>query len=102
MAAACLSACVLVCLLLDHAVACRMVMTIIIALVLGTLYLNQGQKVETFMNVNNVIGALYLFAMFIGYQNTLSVQPVTAYERTVGHPPSRCQTDRQTADESHP
>ena len=27
----------------------RLVMTIIIALVLGTLYLNQGQKVSTFM-----------------------------------------------------
>ncbi|KAK9815874.1 hypothetical protein WJX72_011087 [[Myrmecia] bisecta] len=61
----------------------RFGMSIIIALVLGTLYLRKGNETSSFTQINNVIGAIYLFAMFLGYQNCLSVQPVISFERAV-------------------
>ncbi|KAJ7531928.1 hypothetical protein O6H91_14G065000 [Diphasiastrum complanatum] len=61
----------------------RMFFTTICALLFGTIFWDLGSKRGTQQDLFNVMGALYSSVMFIGVNNSSSVQPVVAVERTV-------------------
>lgn len=63
--------------------AVRFFFTMIIALLFGTIFWDLGTKREKQQDLFNAIGSMYAAVLFIGVQNSSSVQPVVAIERTV-------------------
>ncbi|KAI6680129.1 hypothetical protein NL676_034010 [Syzygium grande] len=63
--------------------AVRLLFTIFIALMFGTIFWNLGSKRRSRQDLFNAMGSMYAACLFIGFQNSTSVQPVVAIERTV-------------------
>ncbi|KAF3959728.1 hypothetical protein CMV_015485 [Castanea mollissima] len=63
--------------------AVRFMFTIFIALTFGTIFWDLGTKTERQQDVANAMGSMYAAVLFLGVQNSMSVQPVVAIERTV-------------------
>lgn len=63
--------------------AVRLLFTTFIALMFGTIFWNLGSKRGNQQDLFNAIGSMYAACLFIGFQNSTSVQPVVAIERTV-------------------
>ncbi|GKV42059.1 hypothetical protein SLEP1_g49508 [Rubroshorea leprosula] len=63
--------------------AVRFLFTTFIALMFGTIFWNLGSKRTRQQDVLNAMGSMYAAVLFIGFQNSASVQPVVAVERTV-------------------
>eukprot|EP00897_Mesotaenium_endlicherianum_P002106 jgi/Mesen1/1923/ME000145S01008 len=57
--------------------------TLVCALIFGSIFWNLGGKRSTQQEVFNVMGALYAAVLFIGVNNSSTVQPVISVERTV-------------------
>ncbi|KAJ8540413.1 hypothetical protein K7X08_030332 [Anisodus acutangulus] len=63
--------------------AVRFLFTIFLALIFGTLFWDLGTKVSRSQDLFNAMGSMYAATLFLGVQNSSSVQPVVAVERTV-------------------
>ncbi|KAI3981953.1 hypothetical protein MKX01_018859 [Papaver californicum] len=63
--------------------AVRFYFTVFIALIFGTIFWDLGTKTSQRQDLFNALGSMYLAVLFLGVQNTSSVQPVVAVERTV-------------------
>ncbi|KAJ7962917.1 Pleiotropic drug resistance protein 1 [Quillaja saponaria] len=63
--------------------AVRFLFTTFIALMFGTMFWDLGSKTERQQDLLNAMGSMYSAVLFLGIQNSLSVQPVVAIERTV-------------------
>ncbi|XP_030543117.1 pleiotropic drug resistance protein 1-like [Rhodamnia argentea] len=63
--------------------AVRLLFTIFIALTFGTIFWKLGSKRNSQQDLFNAMGSMYAACLFIGFQNSTSVQPVVAVERTV-------------------
>ncbi|XP_075104927.1 pleiotropic drug resistance protein 1-like [Nicotiana tabacum] len=63
--------------------AVRFLFTVLVALATGTMFWDLGTKVGKTQDVFNAMGSMYAAVFFIGFQNTASVLPVVAVERTV-------------------
>nr|CAD1823989.1 unnamed protein product [Ananas comosus var. bracteatus] len=63
--------------------AVRLFFTTIIALLFGTIFWDLGTKRKQQQDLFNAMGSMYAAVLFIGVQNSSSVQPVVAVERTV-------------------
>nr|KJB56640.1 hypothetical protein B456_009G129000 [Gossypium raimondii] len=63
--------------------AVRFLFTTAIALMFGTLFWDLGSKTKKLQDLSNVMGSMYAAVLFIGIQNSSSVQPVVSVERTV-------------------
>lgn len=63
--------------------AVRFLFTTFIALMFGTVFWDLGSKVERKIDLSNAMGSMYAAVLFLGVQNSSSVQPVVAIERTV-------------------
>ncbi|MCL7029383.1 hypothetical protein MKW94_012888 [Papaver nudicaule] len=63
--------------------AVRFYFTVFIALMFGTIFWDLGTKTSQRQDLFNALGSMYLAVLFLGVQNTSSVQPVVAVERTV-------------------
>ncbi|XP_019166107.1 PREDICTED: pleiotropic drug resistance protein 1-like [Ipomoea nil] len=63
--------------------AVRFIFTSFIALAFGTMFWDLGTKVDRKQDVFNAMGSMYAAVLFLGVQNSSSVQPVVAVERTV-------------------
>ncbi|XWS20361.1 hypothetical protein CRYUN_Cryun31cG0094900 [Craigia yunnanensis] len=63
--------------------AVRFLFTTIIALMFGTLFWDLGSKTKRKQDLANAMGSMYAAVLFLGIQNSASVQPVVAVERTV-------------------
>ncbi|KAL5226571.1 hypothetical protein ABZP36_014836 [Zizania latifolia] len=61
----------------------RFFFTTIIALIFGTIFWDDGRKVESSQDLFDAMGSMYAAVLFIGVMNCTSVQPVVAVERTV-------------------
>ncbi|KAH1262939.1 ABC transporter G family member 51 [Glycine max] len=61
----------------------RLYFTAISALIFGTLFWDIGSKRESTQELFVVMGALYSACMFLGVNNSSSVQPIVSIERTV-------------------
>ncbi|XP_042491605.1 ABC transporter G family member 31-like [Macadamia integrifolia] len=61
----------------------RLFFTLISALIMGTIFWNIGSKRDTSQNLLVVMGALYCACLFLGVNNSSSVQPIISIERTV-------------------
>nr|AIU41654.1 ABC transporter family protein [Hevea brasiliensis] len=57
--------------------------TTFIALMFGTIFWDLGSKLEKEGDLSNAMGSMYVAVLFLGVQNSSSVQPVVAIERTV-------------------
>uniref|UniRef100_A0A7N0U871 ABC transporter domain-containing protein n=1 Tax=Kalanchoe fedtschenkoi TaxID=63787 RepID=A0A7N0U871_KALFE len=63
--------------------AVRLIFTTFIALLFGTIFWDLGLKREKRQDLFNAMGSMYAAVLFMGVQNSVSVQPVVAIERTV-------------------
>ncbi|KAJ0971263.1 hypothetical protein J5N97_019222 [Dioscorea zingiberensis] len=63
--------------------AIRMFFTTVTALMFGTIFWRLGSKTSRRQDLFNAMGALYSAVLFIGVQNSQTVQPVVDVERTV-------------------
>ena len=63
--------------------AVRFFFTFIIALMFGSIFWQRGNKQKTQQDVQNVMGVLYASVLFLGVNNSSSVQPVVSVERAV-------------------
>ncbi|KAG1346222.1 ABC transporter G family member 39 [Cocos nucifera] len=63
--------------------AIRLFFTTVIALMFGTIFWRLGSKTHTQQDLFNAMGSMYSAVMFIGIQNSQTVQPVVDVERTV-------------------
>ncbi|PRQ50790.1 putative iron-chelate-transporting ATPase [Rosa chinensis] len=63
--------------------AVRLLFTIGIALVFGTMFWNLGSKTNRQQDLFNAMGCMFTAVIFLGVQNATSVQPIVAIERTV-------------------
>nr|XP_009773762.1 PREDICTED: pleiotropic drug resistance protein 1-like [Nicotiana sylvestris] len=63
--------------------AVRLLFTVFVALAIGTMFWDLGTKVGKSQDVFNAMGSMYAAVFFLGFQNTASVLPVVAIERTV-------------------
>ncbi|XP_063937326.1 pleiotropic drug resistance protein 1-like isoform X1 [Daucus carota subsp. sativus] len=63
--------------------AVRFIFTIAISLIFGTMFWDLGNKINSRQDLFNAMGSMYSACLFLGYQNSSSVQPVVAVERTV-------------------
>ncbi|KAI3868276.1 hypothetical protein MKX03_000187, partial [Papaver bracteatum] len=63
--------------------AVRFYFTVVIALMFGTIFWDLGTKTSRRQDLFNALGSMYLAVIFLGVQNTSSVQPIVAVERTV-------------------
>jgi len=61
----------------------RFLITIVVGLLFGTLYWNQGNDRDSLLGVLNILGGIYSTVMFMGVLNALIVMSVVANERTV-------------------
>ncbi|XP_027344796.1 pleiotropic drug resistance protein 1-like isoform X2 [Abrus precatorius] len=63
--------------------AVRFFFTTFIALIFGTMFWDLGGKYSNRQDLFNAMGSMYTAVLFLGVQNSASVQPVVAVERTV-------------------
>lgn len=63
--------------------AVRLFFTTLSALIIGSIFWDVGSKRDTYLNLTVVMGALYSSVMFLGVNNSSSVQPIVSIERTV-------------------
>ncbi|KAK8551179.1 hypothetical protein V6N12_039836 [Hibiscus sabdariffa] len=63
--------------------AVRFLFTTAIALMFGTLFWDLGKRTKKMQDLANAMGSMYASVLFIGIQNSSSVQPVVSIERTV-------------------
>uniref|UniRef100_A0A7N2R4K9 ABC transporter domain-containing protein n=2 Tax=Quercus lobata TaxID=97700 RepID=A0A7N2R4K9_QUELO len=63
--------------------AVRFLFTVFIALIFGTMFWDLGSKTQRQQDLLNAMGSMYAAVIFLGVQNSSSVQPVVAIERTV-------------------
>ncbi|GFP80592.1 ABC transporter g family member 31 [Phtheirospermum japonicum] len=63
--------------------AVRLFFTTISAIIIGTIFWDVGSRRDSTQNLFVVLGALYASVMFLGVNNSSSVQPVISIERTV-------------------
>ncbi|MBA0745368.1 hypothetical protein Gogos_007946 [Gossypium gossypioides] len=63
--------------------AVRFLFTTVIALMFGTLFWDLGSNTKKIQDLSNAMGSMYAAVLFIGIQNSSSVQPVVSVERTV-------------------
>ncbi|KAI3461649.1 hypothetical protein Pfo_018312 [Paulownia fortunei] len=63
--------------------AVRLFFTTTSAIIIGTIFWDVGSKRDSTQNLFVVLGALYASVMFLGVNNSSSVQPVISIERTV-------------------
>ncbi|KAI3848811.1 hypothetical protein MKW92_046664 [Papaver armeniacum] len=63
--------------------AVRFFFTTVIALMFGTIFWGLGTKIDRTQDLFNAMGSMYCAVIFLGVQNTSSVQPLVAVERTV-------------------
>ncbi|KAI4352599.1 hypothetical protein L6164_006835 [Bauhinia variegata] len=63
--------------------AIRFIMTVIVGVIFGLIFLNKGDRTDNQQDLFNLLGAMYAAVMFLGATNTHAVQPVVAAERTV-------------------
>ncbi|KAL6842808.1 hypothetical protein ACP4OV_027652 [Aristida adscensionis] len=63
--------------------AVRLLFTIIIALMFGTMFWDLGRKTKKQQDLFNSLGSMYAAVLYIGVQNSGAVQPVVVVERTV-------------------
>ncbi|KAK8988613.1 hypothetical protein V6N11_029996 [Hibiscus sabdariffa] len=63
--------------------AVRFLFTTVIALMFGSVYWDLGSKTNKMQDLANAMGSMYASVIFIGVQNSASVQPVVSIERTV-------------------
>ncbi|EEF35081.1 ATP-binding cassette transporter, putative [Ricinus communis] len=63
--------------------AVRFWFTTFIALMFGTIFWDLGSKTSEPQDLTNAMGSMYAAVLFLGVQNSSSVQPVVAVERTV-------------------
>ncbi|KAI9107579.1 hypothetical protein K1719_021616 [Acacia pycnantha] len=63
--------------------AVRFLFTTFIALIFGTMFWKLGTKTSKRQDLFNAMGSMYIAVLFLGVQNSSSVQPVVAVERTV-------------------
>ncbi|KAL8516358.1 hypothetical protein ACS0TY_014856 [Phlomoides rotata] len=63
--------------------AVRLFFTTLSALILGSVFWGVGSKRDSTQDLFVVMGALYAAALFLGVNNSSSVQPVVSIERTV-------------------
>ncbi|KAL6334098.1 hypothetical protein AAG906_004529 [Vitis piasezkii] len=57
--------------------------TLVISLMFGTMFWKLGNKWSTPRKLSNAMGSMHAAVIFIGHQNSSSVQPVVDVERTV-------------------
>uniref|UniRef100_A0A383WGZ5 ABC transporter domain-containing protein n=1 Tax=Tetradesmus obliquus TaxID=3088 RepID=A0A383WGZ5_TETOB len=63
--------------------ATRIVFCVVLAVLLGTIYLWMGQRRASMSDVTNIMGALFICITFLGTSNASGVQPIVATERPV-------------------
>ncbi|MCD7456583.1 transcription factor [Datura stramonium] len=63
--------------------AVRFLFTTFIALIFGSMFWDIGTKVNKPRDLTNAMGSMYAAVLFLGVQNSSSVQPVVSVERTV-------------------
>ncbi|XP_068660074.1 pleiotropic drug resistance protein 2-like isoform X3 [Aristolochia californica] len=63
--------------------AIRFFLTIIIGVIFGTIFWNNGQKIKKQQELLNLVGAIYSSVFFLGSSNANTVMPIVAVERTV-------------------
>ncbi|CAA6674583.1 unnamed protein product [Spirodela intermedia] len=63
--------------------AMRLFFTTIIALLFGSIFWDLGSRREKKQDLFNAMGSMYCAVLFIGVQNSQTVQPVVSVERTV-------------------
>ncbi|CAH9086271.1 unnamed protein product [Cuscuta epithymum] len=63
--------------------AVRFLFTTLIAVTFGTIFWNLGTKTKRRQDLMNAMGSMYSAVLFLGVQNSSSVQPVVSVERTV-------------------
>ncbi|KQK03837.1 ABC transporter G family member 32 [Brachypodium distachyon] len=63
--------------------AVRLLFTVIIALLFGTMFWDLGTKTRREQDLFNAVGSMYAAVLYLGIQNSGSVQPVVVVERTV-------------------
>nr|XP_017233841.1 PREDICTED: pleiotropic drug resistance protein 1-like isoform X2 [Daucus carota subsp. sativus] len=63
--------------------AVRFLFTAAIAIMFGSMFWGLGSKTHTRQDLFNAMGSMYCAVLFLGVQNSASVQPVVAVERTV-------------------
>ncbi|TVU03324.1 hypothetical protein EJB05_51147, partial [Eragrostis curvula] len=63
--------------------AVRFLFTIVIALMFGTMFWGLGSKTKKQQDLFNAMGSMYAAVLYIGIQNSGTVQPVVVVERTV-------------------
>ncbi|KAK7261880.1 hypothetical protein RIF29_28203 [Crotalaria pallida] len=63
--------------------AVRFFFTTFIALMFGTIFWDLGTKTKIMQDLLNAVGSMQTAVLFLGVQNSSSVQPVVAVERTV-------------------
>ncbi|KAJ8530723.1 hypothetical protein K7X08_023604 [Anisodus acutangulus] len=63
--------------------AVRFLFTTFIALIFGSMFWDIGTKVSRPQDLINAMGSMYAAVLFLGVQNSSSVQPVVSVERTV-------------------
>ncbi|XP_008445146.1 pleiotropic drug resistance protein 1-like [Cucumis melo] len=61
----------------------RLIFATFVAILFGTIFWDLGSRRKTRQDLFNAIGSMYVAVLFIGTQNSSSVQPVVAIERTV-------------------
>ncbi|XP_023759511.1 ABC transporter G family member 35 isoform X1 [Lactuca sativa] len=61
----------------------RFFFTLLCALMVGTVFWKIGKKTSSSTDLNRTIGAMYAAVFFVGVNNSQTVQPVVATERTV-------------------
>ncbi|MED6174626.1 transcription factor [Stylosanthes scabra] len=63
--------------------AVRFFTTLVISLIFGTAFWNLGDKYSNSQDLSNAMGSMYIAVLFLGIQNSSTVQPVVGVERTV-------------------
>ncbi|CAN6466471.1 unnamed protein product [Victoria cruziana] len=61
----------------------RILITLIISLLFGTMFWNIGLKLQKEQDLFDILGVLYVSALFLGFVNCSSVQPIVWLERSV-------------------
>ncbi|KAF6262509.1 ATP-binding cassette transporter [Scenedesmus sp. NREL 46B-D3] len=63
--------------------ATRLVFCVVLAVLLGTIYLWMGMRRSSLNDITNIMGALFICITFLGTSNASGVQPIVATERPV-------------------
>ncbi|XP_078161527.1 ABC transporter G family member 36-like [Carex rostrata] len=63
--------------------AVRFFFTLVVALLLGSIFWQLGKKTNTQVDLLNSMGSMYIATLLLGVQNSSTVMPVVSIERTV-------------------